>query len=782
MKTKKVLSVLCLWLALLALVCLYSDKDAYTWRFSGDSLDSLLQTDEAAAAAEEAYAAMMRREQAAAAKRTRAGLWGAEETENKYSDTLPAVTRDGLNLMWGTYDVRIEYDSPEPFTVRMASPGRSRFIRGGDAVLGAGEKRTETFRFELTDSTEHLRLAGSLPEGAKVRSAVVRRDGQRLFSPDLLAYALLCGIVLTVLLVLQWDQSAQGPVRRRDALILVGTVLFASMPLLWDGLQSGHDLIFHLNRIEGIASGLRSGQFPVRIHPSTLQGYGYAAPLFYPELFLYIPALMRNLGVSLFDSLRVFEMTINLLTALTCYLCAHRLTGSRKTALGASVLYTLAIYRLVNLYVRATLGESLAMIFFPLLVLAMTEVLERDARRWPLLALAMTGIFMSHLLSTLFAAAFCLLAALLSLPRLLREPRRLLAILAAAGVTVLASAWFWLPMLDALREDISTSVVLNASRHVLKLGSYLVIFSGNNGTIPQEREDFAYTIGVVPGLALMAGCALYLTRCYIRNPAGRLTDEQRRLKALNRRLLLLGGIALLCATDFFPWRYAVSISKPYSTFFMQLQFPWRLVGIALPMLSIVAACGYLGGQGSARSGLAALCILSVLTGGYTMQCFSQDEPVLSRTGYVDSRIIQFEYTYVGTEKEALAPGEILLTGAEDIEISDYRKNGCDLSFTVLLPDGGKYIDLPLLYYPGYHAEMDGVGEVRVRRGGNNRIRLYEVEGGVPTRVHVWFETPLRWRIAEAAGGAGCVLLAALLLWMRRRCGRADAKTESGALA
>lgn len=39
-------------------------------------------------------------------------------------------------------------------------------------------------------------------------------------------------------------------------------------------------------------------------------------PEFYPELFLYFPAALRNLGVSLSASVRVFEACINLATAL----------------------------------------------------------------------------------------------------------------------------------------------------------------------------------------------------------------------------------------------------------------------------------------------------------------------------------------------------------------------------------------------------------------------------------------------------------------------------------
>lgn len=66
------------------------------------------------------------------------------------------------------------------------------------------------------------------------------------------------------------DKTERGRKNRRDAMILVCAAAFACMPLLWRGVYDGHDLLFHLNRIEGIASGLRNGQFPVRIHSSTL--------------------------------------------------------------------------------------------------------------------------------------------------------------------------------------------------------------------------------------------------------------------------------------------------------------------------------------------------------------------------------------------------------------------------------------------------------------------------------------------------------------------------------
>ncbi len=49
--------------------------------------------------------------------------------------------------------------------------------------------------------------------------------------------------------------------------VLIGIAVLTCAPLLQDnGGTQGSDWAFHLSRIEGIAQGLREGQFPVRIY------------------------------------------------------------------------------------------------------------------------------------------------------------------------------------------------------------------------------------------------------------------------------------------------------------------------------------------------------------------------------------------------------------------------------------------------------------------------------------------------------------------------------------
>lgn len=756
---KKILSIAALWLALFALVFIYTDRNEYTWSFSGESLAQVLITGEQAAAREEAAQQAMDQEKAEAIARGQQGLWGKEDLYNGAPRTRPAVDEElGLNLMWGEYEVHVICNAPPMLNMRAVSALRQPFIEQGQISTPAG-KNEFSFSFTLTDSCEQVAFACDQID--EISSITVHKAGTGVFSRDLAAYACLAGAVLSVLLVLSWDRSAQGALRRRDAMIVIMTALFASMPLLWKGIYDGHDLFFHLARIEGIASGLRAGQFPVSIHASTLLGYGYAAPQFYPEVFLYIPALLRNLGVSLTASVRVFEMLIHLASASVCYISARAVLNSRRMALGTTMLYTLCSYRLSNMYVRATLGESLSMIFFPLLIWALVEVLTRNEKKWPLLALAMTGIFLSHLLSTLFSAALCVAAALLCIKHLIREPRRILACVKAALVMILCSAVFLIPFVDYADAGINTSVALTSSDHVLRPGGLLVGFPGTGEELPYEALDFSYTVGVVPGLAIMLGCAMLLVRLYMQG------KEKRGMDRMMLVFLALGGALLLMSTEAFPWAWLCRLPRRYSALFQQIQYPWRLVGVAAPLLSLAAAWGYMRDEAHRTQALCLIAALCVVFAGYSMQAFVMDAPLLEKEDFCDTRITQYEYTYELTEKSALEPGEIVALDAPEYTISDYSKKGTNLSFTLYAPQGLSSLEVPLLYYPGYQADANGQS-LRVSRGNNNVIRLYGVPDGEGVRISVWFESPIAWKIAAGLSFAGWLLLAALIRRMRKR--------------
>lgn len=99
--------------------------------------------------------------------------------------------------------------------------------------------------------------------------------------------------------------------RKRISGFLLFVIWFiADIPFMMSYLPvatTGHDLIFHLYRIEGIAQGLIEGQFPVRMQTVQAAGYGYPVSIMYGDIFsiqwrywLYweCPLIMRTSSTS----------------------------------------------------------------------------------------------------------------------------------------------------------------------------------------------------------------------------------------------------------------------------------------------------------------------------------------------------------------------------------------------------------------------------------------------------------------------------------------------------
>ena len=203
------------------------------------------------------------------------------------------------------------------------------------------------------------------------------------------------------------------------ALLLFLLVLVCSAPYLVNGLLEGGDLTFTLSRIEGIADGLRTGQFPVKLHPYSVHGYGYAAPVFYPELFLYPFALLRLLSFPITTVYKLFMIFINALTVCIAYYAYARMFRSKWLGYAGSFAYAFGSFRLIDMFSRAAAGQELAIAFLPLVLygffLIMTADLSSPKGKIAFLplALGMTGILGSHLLSGEIAVVFLVLACIL---------------------------------------------------------------------------------------------------------------------------------------------------------------------------------------------------------------------------------------------------------------------------------------------------------------------------------------------------------------------------------
>lgn len=185
--------------------------------------------------------------------------------------------------------------------------------------------------------------------------------------------AFLLAVLLLLIDFLWWKRQWLFD-HRITVTALAFCIFLASLPLLSSGLNAGHDLQFHLKRIEGIAVELRNGVFPVRLSSMWMGGYGYPTSVYYGDILLYLPAILRLIGVPILTVYKIYVFCINILTAGIAFLCFRGIFRRESTAAVVTMAYCLSCYRLVNIYIRAACGEYSAIAFLPLIALALHRI------------------------------------------------------------------------------------------------------------------------------------------------------------------------------------------------------------------------------------------------------------------------------------------------------------------------------------------------------------------------------------------------------------------------
>lgn len=531
--------------------------------------------------------------------------------------------------------------------------------------------------------------------------------------------------------------------------VLLGITVLASYPLFYGMTGPGHDLNFHLYRIEGIKDGLLSGQFPVRLHPTHNNGYGYISSSVYPELFLYFPAFLRLLGASPVMAYHTFLVLINAATAWIMYVCAKGISRSRYAGLLASVLYTLSTWRIINLYHRAAIGEALAMVFFPALLYGLYLLLAGDDRKWWVLALGCSGILQSHVISTVFAA-LAIVATIAVYHRAFITKQRLLGFVKAGTLTLLLNLWYLAAFLTFyLGEDLSikhtpenTEFYQNAVFPTELFNIFNTGF-GHSQLLEQGLQgNMSLSLGVgVTGALLICGGYFLLGK-----------REEGTLRRFYGVMTAMGCALLFMASTLFPWRLLQRV-PPINAFCGTVQMPWRFLSLASPMFCIAAAgilarCGTWVRRAAAWAALG-LCGLAFIQWGsaYTTGLGVALKPGRAVDTYASAGY-DGEYFPWGTDRSLLTANRYITGGSA--KLTGYDKRGTRICLQIQNARTGDWVEVPLLYYGGYEAR-DGQGRpLEVTDGDNHVVRVGLREG--TSRVELRYKGFWYFRAAELVSG------------------------------
>lgn len=539
---------------------------------------------------------------------------------------------------------------------------------------------------------------------------------------------------------------------------LSGIVFVASIPYLCGQTYFGGDLVYHLQRIEGVKDGLLMGQIPVRLEPRWLFDHGYANGIFYCNVFLLFPAILRILGFPVYFSYHCYCIAVNAATAWVSYSCFVRIFRKNGIACLCSGVYTLSIYRIYKLVFVSAVGEGTALLFLPLLLYGLYAIFEEsmDAeegrKAWVPLAIGATGLLYSHVLSCEITVLVVLLYALLYARKFFT--RRVLGQFGrAAAFSLLAGLWYLIPFADFYLSQnfhIKNVSARTIQEHGLLVGHLLVQFWKPGIHEPAEGFGLQDSHPVGLGAILILYAVVFLGLWCLKRE-----KENDGRCAFAKRTFLIGIVMMIMSLRIFPWNGIQRIHPLLASLVSSLQFPYRFLGWGT--LCLVMVMGYClvclerSNKLWYRGFACATALVLLASNLYFIHYLMQDDlwvKIYDHAGMGFGYVSGAEYVIEGTDHTAITFSGVV--GRKGVEISQYRKKALGAEVVCRnATDETSYLTVPLMLYKGYHAVDEKTGRKLVIDYGPNKEVCVELPAGYDGTVKVFFAAPVHWRIAEA---------------------------------
>lgn len=248
---------------------------------------------------------------------------------------------------------------------------------------------------------------------------------------------------------------------------------------IWSNLSimpSGDDIGWQSTQLETASAAWGNGQVVPQTNPNALDGAGYGFNLFAGPLPSYLAAALHLFIGS-------WPVVLNLLLTITLIgsgliMCRAMTRISQKNVLGAlaGILYMATPYLLTDLYMRGAIDELFALAIAPSLLLGLFRLVNHNPHAVRTLILAGVELILTHSLSAVLFMIVSAFFLLLNVRRLFNLESLWRIVLTSVGIIGL-TAFFTLPIVEAR---------LNGHYGVFDT-TYLHMVSGMNATINHHR-------------------------------------------------------------------------------------------------------------------------------------------------------------------------------------------------------------------------------------------------------------------------------------------------------
>lgn len=271
---------------------------------------------------------------------------------------------------------------------------------------------------------------------------------------------------------------------KKEILFLIFISIAFCFPFFDESMYVYHDSFFHTHRIAGILDAFRDGQVIPRIYPYTNNGYGYASPLFYCDLFLYPFAILYFIGVPLVICYKLAVSFYSILSIIIVFVVSRKTFISIKTSFFCTILYTFCNYHLYDVYARSAFGEILAIAFIPIIFYAIYLTFIKHEDRWKLLGCSYALLVMSHLITFVY---YCVLFGIFIVFYFIYKDNRKyikdisITLIKAIILALMLSSWYLMPMLEQMMDQTfianKLSIIYDLKNSILPITAILNPFA-----------------------------------------------------------------------------------------------------------------------------------------------------------------------------------------------------------------------------------------------------------------------------------------------------------------
>lgn len=467
--------------------------------------------------------------------------------------------------------------------------------------------------------------------------------------------------------------------------ILLG-IITVLLPLRNSELPGNYypDLGYHLIRIEGVKEAILAGEFPARIYNFALNGWGYGGSMFYQDYLLYIPALFRVLGIDIITSYKLMIVIYTSVIACTTYFSVKYISKSKYASSLITIALLLSQYYLADIYNRAGVSEYLALIFVPVLIAGIYDTFAEECKHPELIGVGLFGLLLTHSITFALGVVLLVICFLFNIRSFIRKPYQVVRLAKVALVTIMASAFIYVPLLEQMFSG--EFRFHHPWAHVEELTQPVGTWFRLTGYF----NTIAY-IGIgVPVLfcILLRVCKRKLNNKWI------------------DKILLFGIILILVTSKYFPWSI---IGKTPLGF---IQFTYRLYTFAIPIVTI--GCGMLYAELFEEKRIAGKAAYLFL-GGMIAFCgflqldvtsYSQESALIEEDYFEDSENTFYigaeEWLPAGIKGKNIKKLERSVIADNDIRV-DFNDEYNRISFNTI--GGVQKYQIPMIYYKGYEATV-----------------------------------------------------------------------------